>query len=315
MRRSVVFTAPRTLEVQEEAIPVPGPGQVLVQAEISAPSAGTEVLVYRGQAPEDLSADATIAAMAAPLRFPLRYGYSLVGRIVGDGRRVFAFHPHESHFLARPEDLVELPEDLDPAAAVFLPNMETAVNLLHDGRPRVGERVAVFGQGIVGLLTVALLARFPLAELAAVDPVTLRREAAARLGADPHAPGPGLEGFDLAYEVSGRPETLDDAIAATGFSGRVVIGSWYGTKRAPVNLGGAFHRSRIRILSSQVSTLDPELTGAWTKQRRLRTALDLLKVVRPERLITHRFPVQDAADAYALLDAKPGQALQVVLTY
>lgn len=310
---SVVFTGPRQVEVRQEPLPVPGPGQVLVRTEVSAISAGTELLVYRGQAPEDLPADAAIAGLQAALRFPLKYGYSVVGRVQETGQRVFAFHPHESHFVARPEDLVPLPEDLDPEAAVFLPNVETAVNLVHDGRPRVGERVAVFGQGVVGLLTVALLARFPLERLVAVDPLFERRHLARQLGADTETGD--LRDFDLTYEVSGRPETLDDAIAATGFSGRVVIGSWYGKKRAPVDLGGAFHRSRIRILSSQVSTLDPELTGAWTKARRLATALDLLPSLGPQRLVTHRFPVERAAEAYALLDEKPREALQVVLTY
>lgn len=310
---SVVFTAPRQVEVRDEPMPVPGPGEVLVRTEVSAISAGTELLVYRGQAPEDLPADAAIPGLEAALRFPLKYGYSTVGRVVATGQRVFAFHPHESHFVARPEDLVPLPEDLDPEAAVFLPNVETAVNLAHDGRPRVGERVAVFGQGVVGLLTVALLARFPLERLVAVDPLAERRGLARQLGAETEAGD--LRGFDLTYEVSGRPETLDDAIAATGFSGRIVIGSWYGTKRAPIDLGGAFHRSRIRILSSQVSTLDPELTGAWTKARRLATALDLLPSLGPQRLVTHRFPVERAAEAYALLDEKPREALQVVLTY
>lgn len=310
---SVVFTAPRQVEVREEPVPVPGPGQVLVRTEVSALSAGTELLVYRGQAPEDLPADAAIAGLQAALRFPLKYGYSVVGRVQETGQRVFAFHPHESHFVARPEDLVPLPEDLDPETAVFLPNVETAVNLVHDGRPRVGERVAVFGQGVVGLLTTALLARFPLERLVAVDPLAERRQLARLFGAETELGD--LRDFDLTYEVSGRPETLDDAIAATGFSGRVVIGSWYGTKRAPVDLGGAFHRSRIRILSSQVSTLDPELTGAWTKARRLATALDLLPSLGPQRLVTHRFPVERAAEAYALLDEKPREALQVVLTY
>jgi NADPH:quinone reductase-like Zn-dependent oxidoreductase len=76
-------------------------------------------------------------------------------------RLVFAFQPHSSHFLATPQELLPLPEGLPAEDAVFLPNMETAVNFVMDGNPRIGERAAVFGQGIVGLLTTALLARFP----------------------------------------------------------------------------------------------------------------------------------------------------------
>jgi len=57
------------------------------------------------------------------------------------------------------------------------------------------------------------------------------------------------------------------------YSGRVVIGSWYGSKPVQLDLGGAFHRSRIRLISSQVSSLAPELSGRWDKSRRFERGL------------------------------------------
>lgn len=322
---SVIFAAPRHIEIREEPHAAPGPGQVRVAAEVSAISAGTELLVYRGQAPSGMQADSTLSALAGDLAFPLKFGYSLVGRVVETGpevspdwrgQRVFAFHPHESMFVAGTDDLTLVPDDIDAEAAIFLPNVETAVNLLHDGRPLVGERVGVFGQGIVGLLTTALLQRLPLEELVTVDPVALRRTASLRAGAHRSvAPETPPRDLDLVYEVSGHPATLDQALAATGFCGRVVVGSWYGTRRAEMDLGGAFHRSRIHIMSSQVSTVDPSLSGRWTKKRRLDVALALLRQIGPQSFITHRFPVQHAARAYALLDERPQEAIQAVLTY
>ena len=95
----------------------------------------------------------------------------------------------------------------------------------------------------------------------------------------------------------------------------MVIGSWYGQKRAEVNLGGRFHRSRMRLISSQVSTLAPEWTGRWSKARRLQVAWWMLEQVQPAHLITHRFPLTQAAQAYAMLDQHPEEALQVLLTY
>ncbi len=117
------------------------------------------------------------------------------------------------------------------------------------------------------------------------------------------------------YELTGAPAALNLAIELTAFSGRIVIGSWYGQKRAPIDLGGSFHRSRIRLISSQVSTLAPELTGRWTKARRLDVAWSMLAQVPVSKLITHRFVVSDAAQAYALLDQQPDQALQILFTY
>jgi threonine dehydrogenase-like Zn-dependent dehydrogenase len=190
----------------------------------------------------------------------------------------------------------------------------------------IGERVVVFGQGVVGLLTAAALARFPLERLATLDRYPLRQEASRQLGItaclDPAAPDTPArlhelfpDGADLVYELSGVPAALDAAIDIAAFSGRVVVGSWYGRKRAALNLGGKFHRSRLRLISSQVSTLNPEVTGRWTKARRFAVAWDLLRQVQPERLITHRFPISQAAEAYRRLDQEPGSAIQVLLTY
>lgn len=339
LRQCVVIAAPRRIEVAEELLPRGQPGQLLVRTEVSAISPGTEMLFYRGQVPEGMALDATLDptldAMAQRAgQYPLRYGYSCVGRVVevaGESltpwlhRRVFAFVPHASHFWVDPGEVLLVPEGLDPAAAALLPNMETAVNFVMDGQPAIGEQVVVVGQGVVGLLTTALLRQFPLQRLTAVDPIELRRATALRLGADSAifdedlgrsgAPPPGWEPADLVYELSGNPAALNTALALTGFAGRVVIGSWYGQKQAPLNLGGAFHRSRIRLIASQVSTIDPQWRGRWDKDRRFALAWRMLQELQVGFLITHRFPVAEAAGAYRLIDEQPEQAIQVVLTY
>jgi threonine dehydrogenase-like Zn-dependent dehydrogenase len=93
------------------------------------------------------------------------------------------------------------------------------------------------------------------------------------------------------------------------------MGSWYGTSAAVVNLGGRFHRSRIRLIASQVSTLPAGCTARWDRRRRGETAWEMIRLTRPSRLITHEMPVEQAADAYDLLDRRPEEALQVVFTY
>jgi threonine dehydrogenase-like Zn-dependent dehydrogenase len=190
----------------------------------------------------------------------------------------------------------------------------------------IGENVAVLGQGIVGLLTTSLLALFPLGNLVTLDYHSLRRAASRELGAlvsfspeeeglhdmlKEHMPN----GADLTYEISGSPAALDLALLTTGFVGRIVIGSWYGSKRANVDLGGRFHRSRIRLISSQVSSLAPEFTGRWTKTRRFNVAWEMIRQLKPSRLITHHFSISQAAQAYQLLDENPDKVIQVVFTY
>ena len=340
-RRTITFTAPRQVELREESLPALGADEVLVETTCSAISAGTEMLIYQGRFPRDFETDSVISALRGACEYPLAYGYATVGRIKVIGksvnsnwmdRLVFAFQPHTSHFITKPELLITIPQLLPSESACFLPNMETAVNLVQDGAPILGERVLVFGQGVVGLLTASLLKKFPLDALVTADCYELRRDALnverstfnvqRFLSLDPDAPdfrsclsGYAQDGFDLTFELSGNPKALNDAIALTRFSGRVVIGSWYGEKRAPIDLGGAFHRSRIKLISSQVSTIAPELSARWDKSRRFEVAWDALARIQPEKWITHRFPLDRAADAYRLLDERPQETIQIIFTY
>ena len=304
------------------------PDQVVVETTYSAVSAGTEMLIYGGHAPREMEADVSLASLGGSLDFPLKYGYCAVGKVVDTGaevsphwlgKRVFAFHPHQSVFAAKPEDLVVLAEDVEDESAVFLPNVETAVSLVQDARPLLGEKVCVFGQGVVGLLVTALLSRFPLSRLVTVEPVKHRRVLSRGLGAGESVTPGELEAgdgdFDLCFELSGSPQTLNQVITETGYGGRILVGSWYGEKSAPLNLGGSFHRSRISLMSSQVSTLDPSLRGRWDKERRMKVCLDLLKRLPLGRLITHRVPLEDAARAYQLLEERESGTLQVLLSY
>jgi threonine dehydrogenase-like Zn-dependent dehydrogenase len=123
------------------------------------------------------------------------------------------------------------------------------------------------------------------------------------------------DGADLVFELSGSPPALDQAIDVTAYSGRVVIGSWYGRKEAGLHLGGRFHRSRIRLVSSQVSSIAPELSGRWTKERRFSLAWEMLRKTQPSRLVTQRIPIIQAANAYQVLDMHPEQSIQILLTY
>jgi 2-desacetyl-2-hydroxyethyl bacteriochlorophyllide A dehydrogenase len=339
-RISVIFVEPYRVELDQSPVPAPGDEEVLIKTKISSISPGTEMLVYRGQLASGIQADTTIPDLNRPFAYPLAYGYACVGQVVEIGqsvdttwlgKNVFCFHPHESHFISRPDSLIPLPEDLEPTDAALLATMETAVNFLMDGRPVIGENVVLFGLGIVGLLTTALLSRLPLGSLAALDPYPRRRtkaaEAGARLTLNPEAP----EGFDevirnlrchfegqsadLIYELSGNLAALNQAIAAAGFDTRIVIGSWYGSKKTDLELGTNFHRNRVQLISSQVSSMSPRFSSRWTKERRIKLALEMVRSVNPGRFITHRFGVQDAGKAYSLIDQHPQETIQVVLIY
>ena len=325
MAASVWFASPRQVELREEAIPAVGPQDARVEAIASAISHGTEMLVFRGQVPEEFELD--LPTLRGSFRFPIKYGYASVGRVVevgsevrtlAEGDAVFVHHPHQAAYVVPATAAVRLPSDLDPTLGVFLANLETATNVVLDAAPRLGERVAIFGQGAVGLLITQLTRRTGAGHVVAVDPIARRRELARGLGADEVlASGDALDGanLDVAIEASGHVSALDQALRSVAFGGTVIVCSWYGTKPVPLSLGGPFHRRRLRIVSSQVSTLDAVLQPRWSRERRLALARDLLPQLELKSLISHRFHVEDAARAYALIDTHPEETVQVVLTY
>lgn len=325
--RSLYFTEPYQLKIMYEPVPTIGKRDVLVRSLYSGVSRGTELLVYRGQLSHAMAADVTIASLKGDFSYPLKYGYSVVGEIIACGEEieqtvlgklVFAFQPHATHFVAPFDSLHVLPPGMDPAVATMLPSMETAVGLTMDGRPVVGESVIVFGQGVIGLLLTRLLAQFPLGALMTVDICPERRELSRQFGATESvsAETPSLSNYDLAYEVSGNPQALNQAIEMVGYDGRVIIGSWYGTKTAALQLGNDFHRNHVRVSTSQVSTLSPQWRGRWTKARRLNVAWQMLSTFQKQLKDLITICSFDSAEkGYQQLDTAPESIIQLVLAY
>src|SRR5215210_5006447 len=330
--RALWFTAPRTAEFRQETVPPPGPGEVRVETLASAVSAGTEMLVYRGEVPQDLRLD--LPNLAGSYAFPIKYGYAAAGRILDTGSDVdhlspgdpvFVHHPHQDIFLVPAQMLVRLPDDLDPELGVFAANLETALNIVHDTPVRLGETALIFGQGVVGLLVALLLNLAGAGQVLVVDPLEERRRLALAAGADgAFEPArlnariteiTGGRGADVAIEASGSGAALQGAIDAVATEGTVVVASWYGTKPVTLSLGGHFHRGRVRLSSSQVGGMNPDLGPRWDHARRTETVLGLLPRLRLKELISHRFPFGRAPDAYRLVDEQPEETVQVILTH
>ena len=331
--RAVWFSAPGTVELREEPVREPGPGELLVSALASAISHGTEMLVYRGQVPADTALD--LPTLVGDFRFPIKYGYASVGRVLEVGAAVDGFEPGDSVFALHPHQTVytlpaglawRLPPELPIEGGLFTANLETALNALLDEPIRLGERIVVFGQGVVGLLIGLLARRNGAGQIVVVDGYERRRNLALRLGADVALePGPDLAhrvreltaglGADLVFEASGNPAALQAAIDAVATQGTVVACSWYGAKPVTLGLGGHFHRGRIRIRSSQVGQVDPALHPRWDRARRSEVVLALLGDLPLDQLISHRIPFPDAGRAYRLVDEHPQETVQVILTY
>lgn len=296
--------APARGEVADVALQPPAPGELLVEACFSGVSPGTERLVGLGRVPPSCDATMACPGMRGSFALPVTYGYSLVGT-TADGARVFTMHPHQTRAFVPGERLIPLPDGLGGERATLLPNLETALNATWDAGLSGGEEIAVLGGGAVGLLLTFVLARLHRGRTVLVERDAARRARAAALSwtgevLDPQDVRPGS--VAVAFHATGTGTGLQQAIDATGFEGSVVDLSWYGDRPVTLQLGGAFHRGRKRILASQVGTVAPSHRAAG-RPARTRAVLELLADARLDELLEAPVPFRALpalfADIYA----------------
>ena len=341
--QSLYFTGPRAVEIRTETLDAPGPGQVLVDLEVSGISAGTELNVFRGLAPQwrqsmDPKTRLFSDAHGSDWHWPARYGYAAVGRVAALGRDVeslrkgdlvFAYAPHGRHAVVDANAVVPLGDLEDAEIGVFFANLNTAYNGVLDANIPLGADVVVSGLGVIGQMVTRLLVRNGARQIIAVDTIAQRRDLALAGGAttalDPRE-GPVAErvrdltqgrGADTVIEVSGAAPALNEAIRTAGFNGTVIAMSWYGGTFENLSLSGEFHHNRPRIISSQVGTVNPFLGPLWSVDRRGSIARDYLAALTPDLkgFITHRVPLAEAARGYNLLDQGSPDVMQVLIDY
>jgi threonine dehydrogenase-like Zn-dependent dehydrogenase len=312
--RALFHTAPRCVEIRELPTPRPAAGEVIVNTLCSGISSGTERLVYRGEVPPDLALDDTIDALGGAFSYPFAYGYACVGEVAESGQPVFAFHPHQDVFAARASDLIPLPA-IDPASATLFPLVETALQVTLDAGTRYRDRVVVLGAGVLGLLTTLLLQRSGQRPLLA-EPQAWRRVLAGRLGVTAAAPEELVkEEVPVVIDASGNPGAPAMALNMLAHEGTLLVASWFGTKPVVLPLGGAFHRRRLIIRSTQVSTLPASLSATWTRSRRRQEAVELLPELPLAELCTHAFAFGNAAEAFRAVDNGTPGLMHAVLDY
>ena len=283
----------RAVEVDE-----PGPGQVHVQTLYTGISRGTESLVFHGRVPASEYQRMRAPFQEGELALPVKYGYCNVGRVLAGpdelrDRLVFCLFPHQTEYVVDARAVTVVPDDVPAGRAVLAANMETAVNGLWDATPRLGDRVAVVGAGVVGCAVAYLAARIPGCQVELIDIDAARAPIAAALGVGFALPDDAGRGADLVIHASGAPAGLVLALALAGTGAAVVEMSWFGDQPVTLPLGGAFHAERLRIVSSQVGTLPAAQQARWSYGRRLALALSLLADPALDILISGECPFDE----------------------
>ncbi len=160
-------------------------GKIIIKAQYSMISLGTEKLVAKGRVSNDYFEYMKVPYMDGNFNLPCTYGYSLVGEYYSSNslsKSVHILHPHQDFALVNAADLYELTSIIDGYKATFASNMETAVNAVWDSEVKPRERVLVAGLGSVGIFTAFCLKEIGKARVVVLEEDPLRQALAENLG-------------------------------------------------------------------------------------------------------------------------------------
>jgi threonine dehydrogenase-like Zn-dependent dehydrogenase len=318
--RAFWTVAPGEGELRSESLPEPGRDEILVKALASGISRGTETTVFLGRVPASQHRVMRAPHQAGEFTFPVKYGYSSVGIVATGpddwrGRRVFCLYPHQDRYVVPRRAVISVPAAVSDERAVLAANMETVVNALWDAAPRIGDRVAVVGAGVIGALAAALAARIPGAEVQLVDVNPDKAEVASALGLSFAVPKVATPRADLVIHASGTAAGLVTSLDLAGFEATVLELSWYGDREVAISLGESFHSRRLRLVSSQVGAIATAQRARWDRRRRLALALDLLADPRFDALLAPAAPFAQLPEVMAALAAQPSKVMCQVVRY
>jgi threonine dehydrogenase-like Zn-dependent dehydrogenase len=318
--RAIWFAKQGVAELRAAPLSPPGPGQVLVRTLFSGISRGTERLVFQGAVGRSEWERMRGPWMEGAFPFPVKYGYCAAG-IVEEGPRplqgqtVFCLHPHQDVFIVPAAATTPIPAGVPARRATLAANMETALNAVWDSGAGAGDRIVVVGAGIVGLLVTAIAARLPGALVTAVDADAERRSLVESFGAAFALPGQAPGDADVVFHASASAAGLNTAIASAGFEGTIVEMSWYGDKAIAVNLGGAFHSRRLKLVSSQVGHVSAARRPRWDFARRMQAAMNLLAATTLDALVAAEISFANAPHELPRILAPGAYGLAPVIRY
>ena len=299
-------TAPGTGEFRSERLPEALGDAASVRTLWTGVSRGTEALVARGEVPVSERERMRAPFQDGAFPFPVKYGYLAVG-LVEDGppqvrgRTVFALHPHQSRFAVPAEALTVVPDGVPARRAVLAGAVETAVNVLWDARPLIGDRVVIVGGGMIGGAIARLARGIPGTSVTLVDIDESKRAVAEALGVAFTSAEPAAGEADVVIEASGSVDGLQLALRAAPTDGEVVVASWFGDRPVPLELGADFHSRRLSLRSSQVGVVASGRRTRRTTRDRLALALDLLQDPAFDALLGASSPWRQLPEVVAAL--------------
>ena len=342
--RRIYFPEVRKAVWERFPLPKPSglePDQLLVRAVCSAVSAGTELAVYSGTH-ITYSLSSPEAGQPRPMAgVPARPGYAFAGIVEAVGSEVSTFKPgdrlggslrHGDWAVVgeRERELILLPDGVSFEQAALARLFAIPMVGIRHAEIRLGERVVVFGQGLIGQMAGQVALANGAGTLIAVDLWDHRQAIAQQHGAthlvnaereDAVAAifeATDGEGADVVIEATGHPPVINDALRAATMRGRVVlVGSPRG--RLDIDPYTDVHKKAVVLIGAHASAVTQarNYSDRWTSLENYRLALELLRQGRlhAEGLISHRVPADEALGIHEALAERPEEHLGVLIQW
>lgn len=210
-------------------------------------------------------------------------------------------HPHQATAYVAPESVFPAPPEIPPRRLALLSNLETAVTATWDAGSLDVDRIAILGFGGIGSLLATVLRLTTNTDPLVVETDPWKRSRAAALGFEAVSPENCRGESDLCFNTTGSAAALQWCIDHAGVEATVVELSWYGNQPVRLDLGGRFHRNRIRVVSTQVSTIPRAMSGKFDFASRKKLCAELLADERFDALISAEIAFEDTPRFFSRL--------------
>ena len=347
MPKEVIAIAPRRLVFREYDEPPLKPNEIHMRSRLSAEKHGTTLALYRGLSPLNEKVYDSKLGLFFPkdsgrgwtASFPMHIGNITVGIIteVGNavtnfkvGDRVYGYLPIKETHTVVENRVYSAPPELRDEELVCIDPAAVALIAIREGNVKIGEKVAIFGLGAIGLMAVQMAKISGSTLIISVEPFEKRRKLTLRFGADivfdPKGCDVGLEirkvteesGVDVSIETSGSYQALHQAVRATRYGGTIVPVSWYHGEAKGLNLGEEWHFNRHTMVSGARVESEPYRDHPrWDRKRVYETVIKLLRQKRldVDGILDPVVKFEDVIEAYRMIDDEPEKTIKLGVKY
>ncbi|MEQ8547435.1 MAG: hypothetical protein RIC03_05975 [Cyclobacteriaceae bacterium] len=291
-------------------------GEVLIRAFYSMISQGTEKTVVTHELSAVIAQEMAVPYMKGSLVDTFTYGYSIVGEVVSGkadllGKKVHLMHPHQDYIVAKEEDVFEIPAAVSLKEATLASNIETAVNTIWDADISLGDRVLIYGYGLIGAIIATIVNKIPGVQCEVFETDHERQQ----LHLDHFIPERSGHDYDVVFNTTSNPQALQHALASTRLEGKIIELSWYGNQETTLRLGADFHYGRKQIISSQVSHIPIKKQPFWNYKKRKQLVFELLADHSFSHLLTAEIAFKEAPKFYQRLRNEKISELSTIICY